>query len=110
MKKKEGNNEKEEMAKERNSVSPNIGPKFNNMNPDGEAIEDKNENDKPIVVEDKSNINLDITKKFATMMDFSVILNKKQNADETNMEFGLNKTGLGGMEKENWDISCIGKG
>jgi hypothetical protein len=42
-------------------------------------------------------------------MDFSVILNKKQSTDDTNIDFGLNKTGLGNMANDMWDISCIGK-
>lgn len=42
-------------------------------------------------------------------MDFSVILNKKQSTDDTNIDFGLNKTGLGHLGNELWDISCIGK-
>jgi hypothetical protein len=58
---------------------------------------------------DKSGINLDITRKFTNMMDFSVVLNKR-NIDETQNEF-LNKTGEFGHndnEKHSiWDISCI---
>jgi len=43
----------------------------------------------------------------ATMMDFSVILNKK-NHDETNLEF-VDKTALGNFAHDIWDISQIGK-
>jgi hypothetical protein len=43
-------------------------------------------------------------------MDLSAILNKGK-ADETILDFGLNKTGYLGKEMANnmWDISCIGK-
>lgn len=78
---------------------------------DGEEIQDAN--NKTVIEKDlgndKSGVNLDITRKMATFMDFSVILNKKQSADDTNMEFGLNKTGLGNFANDMWDISCIGK-
>jgi hypothetical protein len=61
----------------------------------------------PIVLVDKSAINLDISRKMATFMDFSVILNKKA-PDETNFDL-FNKTGLGNIAHELWDVSCIGK-
>jgi hypothetical protein len=61
----------------------------------------------PIVQVDKSAINFDITRKMATFMDFSVILNKKA-PDETNLDL-FNKTGLGNFAHELWDVSCIGK-
>ncbi len=61
----------------------------------------------PIVQVDKSAINFDITRKMATFMDFSVILNKKA-PDETNLEL-FNKTGFGNLGNELWDVSCIGK-
>lgn len=77
--------------------------------------EEKDEADSPKVKKspspkniEKSVLNLDMTRKLATMMDFSVILNKKQG-DETHIDFGLNKTGMGNMANEIWDISCIGK-
>ncbi len=62
-------------------------------------------NNTPIVQVDKSAINLDITRKMATFMDFSVILNKKP-AEEGDL---FNKTGMGNFANDIWDISCIGK-
>lgn len=59
---------------------------------------------------DRSNINMDITKKLSTHMDFSIVLNK-QKPDETNYnEFLMNKTSdfIKDMNSEKiWDISCI---
>lgn len=63
---------------------------------------------------EKSNINLDITRKLATYMDFSTVLNKR---DETNFhDLSTNKTGDNIFnimhqthEKHIWDVSCIEK-
>jgi hypothetical protein len=49
-----------------------------------------------------------MTRKLATMMDFSIILNKR-NSDVTNMDFGLDKTELGNIAHDLWEFSCIGK-
>jgi len=59
---------------------------------------------------EKSNLNADMNKKLATFMDFSVILNKR---DETNYnELFINKTStdiFGNPEKNLWNVSCIEK-
>ena len=63
---------------------------------------------------EKSNVNLDITRKLATYMDFSTVLNKR---DETNFhDLSTNKTGDNifnvmhqTQEKHIWDVSCIEK-
>jgi hypothetical protein len=90
---------------------------FNNVDIDGEEINSGNKNQNSpgkedelnnALKEDKSNINLDLTRKMGTMMDFSVILNKR-NSDATNMDFGLDRTELGNFANDNWEISCIGK-
>lgn len=50
----------------------------------------------------------DVTRKFVSMyMDFSQVLNKR--GDETNFGFTINKTNMGGMERNIWDVSCIEK-
>lgn len=53
---------------------------------------------------------MDLTRKLATFMDFSTVLNKK---DETNYnDLLLNKTAtdiFGNPEKQIWDVSCINK-
>lgn len=65
----------------------------------------QNENDN-----DKSAINLDITRKLQNYMDFSIILNKKNNDDTANFgDFALNKTGLANVTNNAWEISCINK-
>jgi hypothetical protein len=77
---------------------------FNDVDVDGEEINCGG---------DKSNIDIenhnpDVTRKLNTYMDFSVILNNnKRQQDETQIDFGLNKTGLGNMTNNLWDISCI---
>ena len=55
---------------------------------------------------DKSLLPLDITRKINNLMDFSIVLNKK---DETKID--LEKTGnFGNVSNINmWDISCINK-
>ena len=58
---------------------------------------------------EKSNINMDLKRKLNTFMDFSVVLNKR---DETNYNDLLpNKTTdiFGNPEKQIWDVSCIEK-
>ena len=58
---------------------------------------------------EKSNINMDLTRKLNTFMDFSVVLNKR---DETNYNDLLaNKTLdiMGNPERNIWDVSCIEK-
>ncbi len=63
---------------------------------------------------EKSNINLDITRKLATYMDFSTVLNRRE---ETNLnDLSTNKTGDNifnimhqTQEKHIWDVSCIEK-
>lgn len=58
---------------------------------------------------EKSNINMDLTRKLNTFMDFSVVLNK---LDETNYNDLLaNKTTdiFGNPERQIWDVSCIEK-
>jgi len=72
------------------------------------------ENTNNITFIEKSNINLDITRKLATYMDFSTVLNKK---DETNFhDLSANKTSENifnmmhhTQEKGIWDVSCIEK-
>ena len=52
---------------------------------------------------------MDLTRKLNTFMDFSVVLNKR---DETNYnELLANKTTdiFGNPEKQIWDVSCIEK-
>ena len=93
--------------------------KFNNLDAEGEELFQQNNNQhnqneinrekENIMLNDKSGINMDVTRKMATFMDFSVILNKKNLNDETALELGLNKTGLGKMQNDLWDISVIGK-
>ncbi len=63
---------------------------------------------------EKSNVNLDITRKLATYMDFSAVLNKR---DETNLnDLSTNKTAENMFnimhqtyERHIWDVSCIEK-
>lgn len=96
------------LDRRKNKKTPTIPPRsqsfirFNNVDVDGEEIKGNNR--------DRSNINLDVTRKFSNLMDLSAILNKNK-ADETALDFGLNKTGYLGKEVANnlWDISCIGK-
>jgi len=72
------------------------------------------ENANNITFIEKSNVNLDITRKLATYMDFSAVLNKR---DETNFhDLSANKTTDNifnimhqTQEKQIWDVSCIGK-
>ncbi len=72
------------------------------------------ENANNITFIEKSNVNLDITRKLATYMDFSTVLNKR---DETNFhELSANRTADNifnvmhqTQEKQIWDVSCIGK-
>ena len=72
------------------------------------------ENENNITFVEKSNINLDITRKLATYMDFSVVLNRK---DDTNINdlsgirtndniFSIMQNN---QERNLWDVSCIEK-
>lgn len=59
---------------------------------------------------DRSQINLDITRKLQTYMDFSVVLNKRSDETMHFPDFELNKTGLGNVTSNNiWNVSCINK-
>jgi len=63
---------------------------------------------------EKSYVNLDVTRKLATYMDFSTVLNRRE---ETNFhDLSTNKTGDNifnimhqSHEKHIWDVSCIEK-
>lgn len=72
------------------------------------------ENANNVTFIEKSNVNLDITRKLATYMDFSAVLNKR---DETNFhDLSANKTSDNifsaihhNHDKNIWDVSCIEK-
>ncbi len=68
-----------------------------------------NENNFTNTYLEKSNLNMNRTRKLSTFMDFSVVLNKR---DETNYnELLVNKTTdiFGNPEKQIWDVSYIEK-
>jgi hypothetical protein len=72
------------------------------------------ENDNNITFIEKSNINLDLTKKLATYMDFSVVLNRKDDSNLNDLSVIRNNDNIFSImhnhqERNLWDVSCIEK-
>ncbi len=100
---------KEEMEKNNNDdlngTFDNGGNQFNIV-----------ENDNNITFIEKSNINLDLTKKLATYMDFSVVLNRKDDSNLNDLSVSVirNNDNIFSImhnhqERNLWDVSCIEK-
>ena len=82
----------------------------NNMNVNNNNNNNNNPGD--TVINEKSLLPLDLTRKLNNFMDFSNILNKKQIEESKFEELG--KTGIGNVlcnvtNSNMWDISCINK-